>query len=125
MPAVARRRFELVLIKPSHYDDDGYVIQWFRCFIPSNSLACLYGLAEDVRRRHALGPGVEIVLNVYDESHTVIPVSRIIRRIRAGSLRSADRDPSPPIRAGPRGEPKRFGRNDQARFAATTFGHDS
>ena len=24
----ARRRFCLVLVKPSHYDDDGYVIQW-------------------------------------------------------------------------------------------------
>ena len=27
------------VIKPSHYDDDGYVIQWRRAFIPSNSLA--------------------------------------------------------------------------------------
>ncbi len=43
------RRFCLVLVKPSHYDDDGYVIQWFRSPIPSNSLACLYGL----RQRHA------------------------------------------------------------------------
>ncbi len=25
-----RRRFSVVLIKPSHYDDDGYVIQWLR-----------------------------------------------------------------------------------------------
>jgi len=25
-----RRRFELILIKPSHCDDDGHVIQWFR-----------------------------------------------------------------------------------------------
>ena len=43
----ASRRFQLVLIKPSHYDDDGYVIQWVRAFIPSNSLAALYGLAQD------------------------------------------------------------------------------
>jgi hypothetical protein len=39
------RRFCLLLIKPSHYDDDGYVIQWLRSTIPSNSLAALYGLA--------------------------------------------------------------------------------
>jgi radical SAM superfamily enzyme YgiQ (UPF0313 family) len=83
----APAKFFVEIIKPSHYDDDGYVIQWFRCFIPSNSLACLFGLAEDVRRRQALGPGVEIVLNVYDESHTVIPVGRIIRRIQAGGGR--------------------------------------
>jgi len=30
------RRFQLVLIKPSHYDADGYVIQWVRSSIPSN-----------------------------------------------------------------------------------------
>ena len=23
------RRFQLILIKPSHYDDDGYVVQWW------------------------------------------------------------------------------------------------
>ena len=28
--AVGGRRFRLVLIKPSHYDDDGYVIQCYR-----------------------------------------------------------------------------------------------
>ncbi|MGA7927656.1 MAG: hypothetical protein WCA20_16905 [Candidatus Sulfotelmatobacter sp.] len=37
----ASKRFSLVLIKPSHYDDDGYVIQWFRSAIPSNTLAIL------------------------------------------------------------------------------------
>ena len=41
------RRFQLVLIKPSHYDDDGYVIQWMRAFVPSNTLAVLYSLGRD------------------------------------------------------------------------------
>ncbi len=31
-----RRRFCLVLVKPSHYDDNGYVIQWYRSPVPSN-----------------------------------------------------------------------------------------
>ena len=39
-----QRKFTIVLIKPSHYDDDGYVIQWWRSTIPSNSLASVYGL---------------------------------------------------------------------------------
>ncbi len=44
-PATDRTaRFQLLLIKPPHYDDDGYVIQWFRSAIPSNTLAALYGL---------------------------------------------------------------------------------
>ncbi len=37
----ARNNFRLVLIKPSHYDDEGYVIQWLRSAIPSNTLAAL------------------------------------------------------------------------------------
>jgi hypothetical protein len=79
--------FFVEIIKPSHYDDDGYVIQWLRAFVPSNSLACLYALARDAQQRRALGPGVDLVLNVYDEAHTVIPVRRILRRIRAGGGR--------------------------------------
>ena len=46
-------RFVVELIKPSHYDDDGYVIQWWKSWIPSNSLACLYGIATDLAERHA------------------------------------------------------------------------
>ena len=49
--------FHLVMIKPSHYDDDGYPIQWLRSAIPSNTLACLNGLAEDAQRRAVLGAG--------------------------------------------------------------------
>ena len=79
--------FFVEIIKPSHYDDDGYVIQWLRAFIPSNSLACLYGLVQDVEKRQGVGAGVNLIVNVYDESHTVIPVRRIIRRIKAGGGR--------------------------------------
>ena len=39
--------FHIVLIKPSHYDDEGYVIQWARSSIPSNTLAILYGRSEE------------------------------------------------------------------------------
>ena len=47
----AKRLFQLVLIKPSHYDDDGYVIRWWRAMIPSNSLAAVYGIAADCAER--------------------------------------------------------------------------
>ena len=80
---MGERRFVVELIKPSHYDDDGYVIQWVRSWIPSNSLACLYAIAQDVAARRALGPDVAIEINAYDECHTVIPIKRIIRRIKA------------------------------------------
>ncbi len=77
-----RTRFHVELIRPSHYDDDGYLIQWARAYVPSNSLACLYALVDDARARHVLGDDVEIVVNAYDESHTVVSVRRIVDRIK-------------------------------------------
>src|ERR1700674_3062880 len=74
--------FHFVMIKPTHYDDDGYPIQWFRSAIPSNTLACLNGLAEDARRRNVLGPDVEIRLHTYDETNRRVRPDRIIRMIR-------------------------------------------
>ncbi len=75
------RRFQAVLIKPSHYDDDGYVIQWMRSFIPSNSLAAVYGLIADARERRALGD-VEIDIDAVDEINTRIRPARIVERFR-------------------------------------------
>jgi hypothetical protein len=75
------------IIKPSHYDDEGYVIQWLRGFIPSNSLACLYALVHDTAARRVLGEDVDVVVNAYDETNTVIPVQAIVRRIRQGGGR--------------------------------------
>ncbi|MEK6372163.1 MAG: radical SAM protein [Acidobacteriota bacterium] len=82
----ARRRFCLLLVKPSHYDDDGYVIQWLRSAIPSNSLAALYGLARDCADRRVLGDDVELVTHSFDETNTRIRPERLARLIEeAGS----------------------------------------
>lgn len=78
----ARRRFYVEIIKPSHYDDDGYVIQWWRAYIPSNSLACMWSLVSEAREQKALGDDVDIVINAYDETHTAIPTRTIIQRIQ-------------------------------------------
>jgi len=78
-----RRRFQLILIKPSHYDDDGYVIQWFRSVIPSNSLAALYGLAIEAAQRQVLGPDVDIDVIPIDETNTRIRPKKLIAQIRA------------------------------------------
>jgi radical SAM superfamily enzyme YgiQ (UPF0313 family) len=77
-----RRRFQLILIKPSHYDDDGYVIQWFRSLMPSNSLAALYGLAIDAAEREVLGPEVAIDVTPVDETNTRIKPKEIIARLK-------------------------------------------
>ena len=77
-----RRTFHVELIKPSHYDDDGYVIQWLKAWIPSNSLASLYGLTLEAKEQKALGDDVDIRVHAYDETNTVIPLKRIIRRMQ-------------------------------------------
>jgi len=77
----ATKRFCVVLVKPSHYDDDGYVIQWLRSTIPSNSLAALYGLALDCKQRHVLGEDVEIEIHPFDETNTRIRPKRLVRMI--------------------------------------------
>jgi len=77
----AQKRFCLVLIKPSHYDDDGYIFQWLRSPVPSNSLATLYGLAQDCARRKVLGDDVEIEIHPIDETHTRVRPERIAKMI--------------------------------------------
>ncbi len=69
----AYRRFRIVLIKPSHYDDDGYVIRWFRSPMPANSLATVYGLLDDCTQRKILGPDIDI------------EITRSTRRIPVGA----------------------------------------
>ena len=82
---MAKRRFTIVLIKPSHYDDDGYVIQWRRSTIPSNSLASVYGLLAECAEDHVLGPDVNIDFEIYDECNTIVDFPAISRRILADS----------------------------------------
>jgi radical SAM superfamily enzyme YgiQ (UPF0313 family) len=78
------RRFSLVLIKPSHYDDDGYVIQWLRSSIPSNTLAVMNGLALDCKKRRVLGEDVEIDILAFDETNTRVRPEHIARRLSGG-----------------------------------------
>jgi hypothetical protein len=81
-PTQQRRRFALVLIKPSHYDDDGYVVQWWRSSIPSNSLACVYALCAEAAGREVLGRDVAIDITVIDETNKRVRVNDIIALIR-------------------------------------------
>jgi hypothetical protein len=73
--------FDVILIKPTHYDDQGYPIQWLRSVIPSNSLACVYGLTLDCQERMLLGPEVEIRITAIDESNRRVRPKRLIRQI--------------------------------------------
>src|ERR1035441_479735 len=75
------------LIKPSKYDDDGFVIRHWWGVAPSNSLACLHGLTADVGDRGLLGE-VEIRTHILDESVSRIRLDEIARRNRAAGCRA-------------------------------------
>ena len=84
--AASKRRFCLVMVKPTHYCDDGYPIQFLRSAIPSNSLASMYGIAKDLADQHVLGEDVEIEIHAFDEANTRIRPNQFARMIRkAGS----------------------------------------
>ncbi len=76
------QKFHVEIVKPSHYDRQGYVIQWAKAWIPSNSMACLYAIATDCANRKVLGDEVEIEVDAYDEMNTVVPVDKIAARIK-------------------------------------------
>ena len=82
-----QKKFLIDLIKPSHYDDDGYVIQWWRGFVPSNSLSSIYGLALDARERRVLGANVDLEIEAHDETNATVPIRSIIRRFARNNNR--------------------------------------
>ncbi len=78
------KKFHVILIKPSRYDDDGYVVSWFRGVLVSNSMAVMNALTEQAEREKTLGPDVEIITHFYDETVRKIPVERLAREVESG-----------------------------------------
>ncbi len=74
--------FHIEIVKPSHYDRQGYVIQWAKAWIPSNSMACLYAIAQDCAERKVLGDDVAIEVDAYDEMNTRLPLDKIAAKIK-------------------------------------------
>ena len=80
-PTEPPKTFHLILIKPSHYDDEGYVIQWVRSSIPSNTMAAIYGLALDCAERKVLGDDVQLSITALDETNTRIKPRELARMV--------------------------------------------
>jgi radical SAM superfamily enzyme YgiQ (UPF0313 family) len=76
------KRINLFLIKPSKYDDEGYVIRHFRGVLPSNTLACLHSLTRDVVRQGLLGKDLQVRIHLIDETVQRVRVDRIARTAR-------------------------------------------
>lgn len=80
------KRLFVVYIRPSRYDDDGYVIRHWRGVQPSNTLACLDTLTRSVVDSGLL-PGIDVHVDVYDDTVQRIPVGRIARANRTPGTR--------------------------------------
>ncbi|MDD5225559.1 MAG: radical SAM protein [Candidatus Omnitrophica bacterium] len=75
-------RLHLFLIKPSKYDDEGYVIRYWKGVLPSNTLSCLNGLSEDVRERGVLGKDLKWEITLIDDTVQGIPYKKIVKEGR-------------------------------------------
>src|SRR5688572_1724531 len=71
------KQFRIVLIKPSKYDDEGYVIRFWKGVLPSNTLNVLHGLTDEVKSSGLFGDLV-IEIVTFDETAEKRPVSKII-----------------------------------------------
>jgi radical SAM superfamily enzyme YgiQ (UPF0313 family) len=83
-----KKKMKVVIIKPSKYDDEGYVIRHFRGVLPSNTLACLSSLTQDVAERGQLGSEYELQVKIYDDTVEKIPVRKIIKSNRLPDCRT-------------------------------------
>lgn len=79
---MSKSGFIFIMIRPTHYDDDGYPIRWRKTFVPSNSMASVYGLAKDCQVRKVLGDDTPIELIALDEPNTAIDHAALIEHIR-------------------------------------------
>jgi radical SAM superfamily enzyme YgiQ (UPF0313 family) len=82
------KKLNLYLIKPSNYDEDGYVIRHWRGVLPSNTLACLAGLTEDLIEQKQLGESLEVKVHLLDEAVDHVPVKRICKSQSASGTKT-------------------------------------
>ncbi|GAB6041525.1 B12-binding domain-containing radical SAM protein [Endothiovibrio diazotrophicus] len=69
----------ILLLKPSHYDEEGYVVQWWRALVPTQALAVINGILLDAAERQVLGAGVALEVKVVDEIATVVEPGELAR----------------------------------------------
>jgi len=82
------KELQVYLIKPTQYDDDGYVVRHWRGVLPSNTLACIAGLTEDVVAQKRLGESLQVKIHLFDESVDRVPVKHICRSQRGDNTKT-------------------------------------
>lgn len=83
---MTRRILKMVYVHPSRYDDEGYVVRYWRGVLPSNTLLCLKALTEGVADSGELGEDVTVVVEGYHDPVERVPVSRLARQNRRKNM---------------------------------------
>ena len=76
----------VVLVRPTRYDEDGYVVRHWLGTLPSNTLSCLNGLTRDAVAGGALG-AVTVRVHAFDEAVDRIDPKRLGRKFRRRGTR--------------------------------------
>ena len=76
------KNIRIYLIKPSLYDQDGYVIRFKKGVLPSNTMAVLNGLTEEIRKNKSLGEDVNIEVRLKDEIVDLVDPEVLIKEAR-------------------------------------------
>jgi len=84
---MANQHLKVVYIRPSKYDDEGYVWRFWRGVVPSNTLCCLESLTQALADSGELGEDVEVSVETYDDTLERIPIKRIARENRKPGTR--------------------------------------
>jgi radical SAM superfamily enzyme YgiQ (UPF0313 family) len=74
-------RLVVVLVRPTRYDDEGYVVRHWRGTLPSNTLSCLNGLTHDAIESGALG-SLPVEVHALDEAVDRVDPRRLGRKLR-------------------------------------------
>ncbi|MDR2437747.1 MAG: radical SAM protein [Planctomycetaceae bacterium] len=80
------KKLSIVYIVPSRYDDDGYVQRWIKGVVPSNSLAVLKSLTNEIITTQPF-PHIKISLESYDDNIQRIPFEKLAARNRDSETR--------------------------------------
>ncbi len=76
------KKVRILLILPSHYDDDGYPYRFWKGLLPSNTLVCLKGLVLRCIENGELMCDSEVEVETIDEYVHKVDVDKIVRRSR-------------------------------------------
>jgi radical SAM superfamily enzyme YgiQ (UPF0313 family) len=73
------KHLHVVFIRPSRYDEYGYVVRFWRGVLPSNTLCCLESLTRGVAEKGDLGPDVQVTVDAFDDTVQRIPIRRLAK----------------------------------------------